>query len=152
MTRELLDIASNHADGKEAVAATLNTPQGKGKQVVDHGEGTSSCFKKKKKNDKRRRDDNFVAAVGRKASRTKGNPAKPAPSSSPGRSGYPKSSGRVFRVSKSSGNKIRYPIGASKNVYPKVRVPAKSGSGSGIPDLPENYKITAIAQTSQNFL
>jgi hypothetical protein len=26
MTRELLDIASNHADGEEAVAATLNTP------------------------------------------------------------------------------------------------------------------------------
>jgi hypothetical protein len=26
----------------------LNTPQGKGKQVVDHGEGTSSHFKKKK--------------------------------------------------------------------------------------------------------
>jgi hypothetical protein len=25
-TRELLDIASNHAYGKEAVAATLNTP------------------------------------------------------------------------------------------------------------------------------
>jgi hypothetical protein len=42
---------------------TLNTPQGKGKQVMDHGEGTSSRFKKKKKNDKRRRDDNFVAAV-----------------------------------------------------------------------------------------
>jgi hypothetical protein len=48
-TRELLDIASNHADGEEAVAATLNTPQGKGKQVVDHGDGTSSRFKKKKK-------------------------------------------------------------------------------------------------------
>jgi hypothetical protein len=32
----------------------LNTPQRKGKQVVDHGEGTSSRFekKKKKKNDK----------------------------------------------------------------------------------------------------
>jgi hypothetical protein len=50
-TRELLDIASNHANGEEAVAATLNTPQGKGKQVVDHGKGTSSRFKKKK-NDK----------------------------------------------------------------------------------------------------
>jgi hypothetical protein len=25
-TRELLDIVSNHADGEEAVAATLNTP------------------------------------------------------------------------------------------------------------------------------
>jgi hypothetical protein len=76
-THELLDIASNHADGEEAVAATLNTPQGKGKQVVDHGEGTSSCFKKKKKNDKRRRDDNFVVSVERKASRPKGNTGKP---------------------------------------------------------------------------
>jgi hypothetical protein len=79
-TRELLDIASKHIDGEEAVAATLNTPQGKGKQVVDHGEGTSSRFKKKKKNDKHRRDDNFVAAVERKTSRPKGNPTKPAPS------------------------------------------------------------------------
>jgi predicted GNAT superfamily acetyltransferase len=49
--RELLDIASNHADGKEAVAATFNTLQGKGKQVMDHDEGTSSRIKKKKKND-----------------------------------------------------------------------------------------------------
>jgi hypothetical protein len=79
-TRELLDIASNHTDGEEAVAATLNTPQGKGKQVVDHGEGTSSRFRKKKKNDKRCCDDNFVAAVERKALRPKGNQAKPAPS------------------------------------------------------------------------
>jgi hypothetical protein len=75
-TQELLDIASNHANGEEAVAATLNTPQGKQKQVVDHGEGTSSRFKKKKKNNKRRRDDNLVAAVERKASRPKGNPSK----------------------------------------------------------------------------
>jgi ethanolamine ammonia-lyase small subunit len=29
-TRELLDIASNHADDEEAVAVTLNTPQVKG--------------------------------------------------------------------------------------------------------------------------
>jgi hypothetical protein len=63
-------------DDEEAVAATLNTPQGKGKHVVDHGEGTSSCFKKKKKNDKRRRDDNLVAAVECKASCPKGNPSK----------------------------------------------------------------------------
>jgi hypothetical protein len=62
---------------QQAVAATLNTPQGKGKQVVDHGEGTSSRFKKKKKNDKRCRDDNLVAAVKCKASRPKGNPSKP---------------------------------------------------------------------------
>jgi hypothetical protein len=79
-TRELLEITSNHADGEEAVAATLNTPHGKGNQVVDHGEGTSSRFKRKKKNDKRRRDDNFVVTVEHKASRPKSNPAKPAPS------------------------------------------------------------------------
>jgi hypothetical protein len=81
-TRELLDIASNHTDGEEALAATLNTPHGKGKQVMDHGEGTSSGFKKKKKkkNDKHCRDDNFVSVVERKASRPKGNPGKPAPS------------------------------------------------------------------------
>jgi uncharacterized membrane protein len=48
-TRELLHIASNHADGEEAVATTLNTPQDKAKQVMDHGDGTSSLFKKKKK-------------------------------------------------------------------------------------------------------
>jgi hypothetical protein len=62
-TRELLDISSSYADGEEAVAATRNAPQGKGKQVVDHGEGTSSRFQKKKNNDKGRRDDNLVAVV-----------------------------------------------------------------------------------------
>jgi hypothetical protein len=47
---------------------------------VDHGEGTSSCFKKKKKkNDKRLRDDNFATAVERKTSCPRGNPTKPAP-------------------------------------------------------------------------
>jgi hypothetical protein len=76
-TRELLDIVSNHADGEEAVAATLKTPQGKGKQVVDHGEGKSSRFKKKKKNDKHRRDDNFIAAVERKTSRLRA--TRPSP-------------------------------------------------------------------------
>jgi hypothetical protein len=79
-TRKLLDIANNHTDSEEAVVATLNTPEGKGKQVVDHDEGTSSHFKKKKKNNKCRRDDNFVAEVERKTSRPKGNPTKPAPS------------------------------------------------------------------------
>jgi hypothetical protein len=38
-THELLDIASNHADGEEAFAAALNTLQAKGKQVMDHGVG-----------------------------------------------------------------------------------------------------------------
>jgi hypothetical protein len=79
-TRELLDIASNHADGEEAVATMLNAPQGMGKQVVDHSEGTSSRFNKKKKNEKRRREDNLVATVERKALRPKGNATKPTPS------------------------------------------------------------------------
>jgi lambda repressor-like predicted transcriptional regulator len=78
-TRELLDIATNHADSEETVAATLNTHQSKGKQVVDHDEGSSSRFKKKKKNDKHRHDDNLVAAVERKATRSKSNPAKAGP-------------------------------------------------------------------------
>jgi hypothetical protein len=80
-TCELLDVTRNHADGEEEVATTLNTPQGKWKQVMDHNEGTSSRFNNnKKKNDKRRRDDNFVATVERKTLRPKGNPTKPAPS------------------------------------------------------------------------
>jgi hypothetical protein len=64
----LPDITRNHADGEEAVAAMINTPQGKGKQVVDYGVATSSCFKKEKKNDKRCRDDNLVAVVEHKTS------------------------------------------------------------------------------------
>jgi hypothetical protein len=76
-SRELLDIVRNHADGEEAVPATLSTPQGNGKQVVDHGEGTSSHFKKK--NDKRCRNDNFVTVVERKTSRQNRNSGKPAP-------------------------------------------------------------------------
>jgi ethanolamine ammonia-lyase small subunit len=72
-TREILDIATNHTDGEEAVAATLNTPQGKGKQVL---------VKKKKNNDKHRRDDNLVAVVECKATRPKNNPTKAAPKGS----------------------------------------------------------------------
>jgi hypothetical protein len=76
---ELLDIVTNHTDGEEAVAATLNTPPGKGRQVVDHGEGSSSRFKMKKKNDKQCCDDNLVVAVERKAIRPKSNPTKAGP-------------------------------------------------------------------------
>jgi hypothetical protein len=47
--RELLDVASNHAYSEEAVATMLNTPQVKGKQLLDHNEGTSSRFKQKRK-------------------------------------------------------------------------------------------------------
>jgi hypothetical protein len=69
-----------HAGGEEAVAATLNTPPGKEKQVVYHREGSSSRFKNKNKTDKRHRYDNLVKAVERKASRPKGNPTKVGPS------------------------------------------------------------------------
>jgi hypothetical protein len=54
-----------------------------------------------------------------------------------GRSGYPKISGRVFRVFKISGFENRYPKLQRVLQYPKIRVPRISGSGSGIPELPE---------------
>jgi hypothetical protein len=74
-----------------------------------------------------------------------------AASSSPthsGRSGNPQSSGRVVQVFKSSGNENYYPITAPKNHYPQVLIPANSGSGSGIPNIPEIYKIIAKVITS----
>jgi hypothetical protein len=56
-----------------------------------------------------------------------------------GRSGYPKISGRVIRVFKISGFENRYPKLQRVLQYPKFRVPkiSGSGSGSGIPELPE---------------
>ena len=54
-----------------------------------------------------------------------------------GRSGYPKISGRVIRVFKISGFENRYPKLQRVFQYPKIRVPGISGSGSGIPELPE---------------
>jgi hypothetical protein len=54
-----------------------------------------------------------------------------------GRSGYPKISGRVIRVFKISGFENRYPKLQRVLQYPKLRVPEISGSGSGIPELPE---------------
>jgi hypothetical protein len=69
----------------------------------------------------------------------------------PGRSGYPQSSGRVVRVLKSSGNKICYPQSAPKINYPQFRVPAISGSGSGLPNIPEINKITVYPQIAYNF-
>jgi hypothetical protein len=64
----------------------------------------------------------------------------------PGRSGNPQSSGRVVQVFKSLGNENCYPKTAPKNHYPQVWVPANSGSG--IPDIPEIYKIIAKVITS----
>jgi hypothetical protein len=54
-----------------------------------------------------------------------------------GRSGYPKFSGRIIRVFKISGFENRYPKLQRVFQYPKIRVPGISGSGSGIPELPE---------------
>jgi hypothetical protein len=54
-----------------------------------------------------------------------------------GRSGYPKFSGRVIRVFKISGFENRYPKLQRVFQYPKIRVSGISGSGSGIPELPE---------------
>jgi hypothetical protein len=54
-----------------------------------------------------------------------------------GRSGYPKFSGRVFRVFKISGFENQYPKLQRVFQYPEFRVPGISGSGSGIPELPE---------------
>jgi hypothetical protein len=47
-TKELLDIATSHALGKEAVGATFNHPRGKAKRDEDVDEGTSNCLNKKK--------------------------------------------------------------------------------------------------------
>jgi hypothetical protein len=54
-----------------------------------------------------------------------------------GRSGYPKILGRVIRVFKISGFENRYPKLQRVLQYLKIRVPRISGSGSGIPKLPE---------------
>jgi hypothetical protein len=54
-----------------------------------------------------------------------------------GHSGYPKISGRVIRVFRISGFENRYPKLQRVLQYPKIRVPEISGSGSGIPELPE---------------
>ena len=67
-------MATDHADGEEAVTATLNLPTMKGKQPADVGEGTSTRPNKKKKKDKCQHDDHFVAATERKAAKPKNNP------------------------------------------------------------------------------
>ena len=55
----------------------------------------------------------------------------------PGHSGYPKISGRVFRVLQISGFKNSSPKFAQNKQNPTFRVPDISGSGSGLPNQPE---------------
>jgi hypothetical protein len=78
-------------------------------------------------------------------------PSKPSDTPKTGRSGYPFNSGRVVRVLLNSGNGNCYPIAAKKKRYPQVWVPASSGSGSGIPNLPEIYKSTTCLLLSEFF-
>jgi hypothetical protein len=54
-THELLDVATNHASGKEAVGAVFTDGRAKGKaKQEDQHEGPSSRQEKRKKNDQRR--------------------------------------------------------------------------------------------------
>jgi hypothetical protein len=46
-TKELLDIATSHASGKEAVEAIFDHDRGKAKWDEGAGEGASNCSKKK---------------------------------------------------------------------------------------------------------
>jgi hypothetical protein len=70
ITRELLDIATNHAFGKEAVGAvfTDGRTMGKGKRV-EPDEGPSSRHEKKKKRDRHRPNPNTVAVTDRAGKR-----------------------------------------------------------------------------------
>jgi hypothetical protein len=54
-----------------------------------------------------------------------------------GRSGYPKNLDRIIQVFKILGFENRYPKLQRVLQYSKNRVPRISGSGSGIPELPE---------------
>ena len=65
-----------------------------------------------------------------------------------GRSGYPKISGRVFRISGISGSQKYYPKLVREKKNPKIRVPENSGSGSGLPEQPEPEPPRAIRHRS----
>ena len=66
-TKELLDIATSHASGEEAVGAIFDRLDGKAKRDKDAGEGASNRSAKKK-NKKQRRDDSLTATADRKGS------------------------------------------------------------------------------------
>jgi hypothetical protein len=66
-TKELLDIATSHAFGQDAVGAIFDRSKGKVKRNKDTDEGASNRFgKKKKKKSKPRCKGSLVAAVERK--------------------------------------------------------------------------------------
>ena len=63
-TKELLDIATSHASGEEAVGAIFDRPDGKARRDKDADEGASNHPVKKK--NKRRHEGSLVAAADRK--------------------------------------------------------------------------------------
>ena len=73
-TKELLDIATSHASGKEAVRAIFDRLKGKARRDEDAGEGASNRPTKKK--NKQRREGSLVATADRRGGRkpTEGTP------------------------------------------------------------------------------
>ena len=67
-TKELLDIATSHASGEEAVGVIFDSPKGKAKRDEDAGEGASNRPNKKK--NKQRREGLLVATIDRKGVRS----------------------------------------------------------------------------------
>ena len=74
-TKELLDIATSHASGEEAVGAIFDRSDSKARWDEGAGEGASNRSTKRK-NKKQRCDDSLVAATDRKGGRkpTEGTP------------------------------------------------------------------------------
>jgi len=74
-TKELLDIATSHASGEEAVGVSFNRLEGKARWDKGAGEGTSHCSAKRK-NKKQWHEDSPVATTDRKGGRkpTEGTP------------------------------------------------------------------------------
>ena len=62
-TKELLDIATSHASGEEAVGAIFDRSDSKARWDQDAGEGASNCPNKK---NKQRCEGSFVVNVDRK--------------------------------------------------------------------------------------
>ena len=64
-TKELLDIATSHASGEEAVGAIFDRLEGKARRDEGAGEGASNRSAKRK-NKKQRHKGSLMAAVDRK--------------------------------------------------------------------------------------
>ena len=64
-TKELLDIATSHTSGEEAVGAIFDRLDGKARRDEGTSEGTSNCSAKRK-NKKKRHEDLLLAIADRK--------------------------------------------------------------------------------------